>query len=292
MIIKEDFMNICECNPFLRAAMIQPAVLEGSSPRAAYDYRLFLILHGKGYIFLNGSKFELRENMLLCFAPKEEYYFVGKMKVAVLNFDMTRQSADRKHPIPPPPVEFYDPQKQFDHTRVTGLEEPLILPVDENLKSDVLEVVECFVRGGEFYDALCSALLKRLLVSILSLQNRARTATQQLCDDVLCYVKSNAAELTDNRDVAAVFGYHPFYLATIFKDEIGKPLHTVILEEKLKLACRWLRATNRSVEEISHATGFSSRNYFCTVFKRYYGISPLKYRKQTNSTEGITVHQP
>ena len=278
---KDKIIDSIPCNPFIRFAMIQPAVLEGESPRAAYDHRLFLILQGTGYLFLNEKRIPLKENVLIILPPGEHYYFSGKIKAAVLNFDMTRKCEHQKHPLTPSAVEHYDIQKQFDNTKLLGFTAPIVMPSNEKLNADVLEIVDTLVKDDAFSDALCSTLLKKVLITVLSMQNNVYTPAQQLCNSVLCYVKTHASELENNTDVARVFGYHPFYLANLFKNETNKTLHAVILEEKLRLACRWLTTTTRSIEEIATHTGFSSRNYFCTVFKRLYGISPLQYRKQT-----------
>jgi AraC-like DNA-binding protein len=273
--------------------MIQPAVLEGESPRAAYDHRLFLILQGAGYLFLNGNRIPLKENMLIIMKPGEEYYFSGKIKAAVLNFDMTRQCSDRKQPLTPSVTSHYDIKNQFDRTQLIGFTNPIVMLSNDTLNADILEIVETLVKGDPFSDALCSALLKKVLITLLSTQNNTYTPAQELCNNVLCYVKTNAAELKNNQDVARKFGYHPFYLANLFKSETGKTLSEAILEEKLQLACRWLLTTTRSIEEISSNTGFSSRNYFCTVFKRFYGVSPLQYRKQylTNHNQTKSIQQ-
>ena len=48
--------------------------------------------------------------------------------------------------------------------------------------------------------------------------------------------------------------------------------------EQAKLA---LERTDRSVTDIAYDLGWSSGNYFCTVFKKLTGVSPLQYRKQS-----------
>ena len=47
---------------------------------------------------------------------------------------------------------------------------------------------------------------------------------------------------------------------------------------RVEKAQEQLRQTNRSVTEIALATGFSSGQYFSTVFARYSGVSPTDFR--------------
>lgn len=39
-------------------------------------------------------------------------------------------------------------------------------------------------------------------------------------------------------------------------------------------------ASEESITEIAHRCGFGGASYYCEVFKKYYGVSPLTYRKK------------
>lgn len=271
-------MQISECNPFLRAAMIQPSVLEGNEPRIAYDHRIFYLLEGSGSVILNQTAYPLREDHLLCFGMDTEYYFVGKLKVIVLNFDLTRTHAHQKEALTPVSREEYDDSLVFDRTRLEGISDLLIMKGDTHLRESLLELVDVFLSGDTYSDAQCSAMLKRILVNLLQRKENSNNERTTLTKRIHSYIRANAADISGNIDLGEHFGYHPIYLASLFKQETGKTLHSAILEEKLRLACRWLAQTDRSVEEIAFATGFSSRNHFCTAFKKHYQKTPLEYR--------------
>lgn len=271
-------IELSGANPYLRVAMIQPAVLEGSEPRIAYDNRIFLILAGEGAAVANGVTHPLRTDTLLYFAVGVEYYFIGRMKVVVLNFDATRACADRKAPLCPVPRQLYQPACVFDTTLIRDFEDVIILTADETLKNDLLALTDTFVTGGSQQDALTSAMTKAILAQISLRRTVTKDPKTLLAEQVLCYIRNNAAEIEGNGRLAEVFAYHPVYLAEIFKQKTGKSLHAAILEEKLRVACRWLMYTNNSIEQIACDTGFSSRSHFCTVFKRQFGMTPLDYR--------------
>ncbi len=278
-----QMIELSEVNPYLRAAMIQLAVLEGSEPRVAYDNRIFLILEGEGQVVVNGRHYPLHTNILLYFAVGVEYYFIGRMKVVVLNFDFTRACAERKMPLCPVPRQLYRDTCVFDTTRVHGFEDTCILTVDETLKNELLTVTDVFVNGDMQQDALTSALAKAILVRIGLCRTITKDPQTLLAEKVLCYIRNNAVEIDGNAHLAEVFAYHPVYLAEIFKQKTGESLHTVILKEKLRVACRWLMYTNNSIEQIACDTGFSSRSHFCTVFKKHFGMRPLDYRAKRSS---------
>ena len=50
-----------------------------------------------------------------------------------------------------------------------------------------------------------------------------------------------------------------------------------------------LTNTNKSIKEIAFDLGYENKDYFFTVFKKFTGITPVHYRKQT---QGISITPP
>lgn len=273
-------MKIEDCNPYLRAAQIQPAVLEGEGARIAYDHRLFYILAGEGTLLLEDRTLPLSPDTLLLWPYGVGYHFRGRLRVAVLNFDLTRAAAHRTVPVCPPPASEFDRALLFDTALLDELEQPMICPDSTHLREDVLELVNTFSKCDPLADATSSALLKRLLAKLLRARTHAPDPTIELIEQVRRHIRLYATEISGNEAVGQTFGYHPVYLAALFKEKTGDTLHRAILAERIALAKQWLVRTNRSIEEIAEGTGFSSRSHFCTAFKRITGISPRRYRTE------------
>ena len=255
-------------------------MLEGEGPRRAYDHRLFYVLDGHGTLVFEGTEYELEPDTLLIWAPALDYYFRGKLHVAVLNFDITRTAADRQKPMFPPLVAEFHSEQMPNNDRLADLPSPLILGGNALLRNKVLEIAEIFHERGPFSDADTSALLKQLLTDAVRLSRKAPDAREQLVSRLVSYIRLHAPSIPDNAALAAQFGYHPVYLATVFREVTGKGLHSTIVEERIRLACKWLRQTDRSVEEIAFDTGFSSRSHFCTIFRARMGVSPRTFRER------------
>ena len=276
-------MELQNCNPYIRAAQIQPAVLEGRGARMAYDHRLFYILEGTGEMILQDGALPLSPDMMVLLRPATGYHFRGKMRVALLNFDLTRSATHRKEPICPPPVPEFDPTLLFDTESLELLETPLVRHEAQAFKSDLLMIIRSFSEVDPLSDAVCSALLKKLLADLLLSLRHAHDATETLVERVNRYIHLYAAEIRDNRTIGEEFGYHPVYLAQLFRERTGKTLHRAILEARVELACQWLSRTDRSIEKIAYDTGFSSRSHFCTVFREILGITAKAYRLRVGS---------
>ncbi len=69
------------------------------------------------------------------------------------------------------------------------------------------------------------------------------------------------------------------YLQSLFSAYLGHGIADEIRIQQINYAKKLLSETEYSVKYISFLCGFSSPDYFCTVFKRETNITPLKYRK-------------
>jgi AraC-like DNA-binding protein len=67
---------------------------------------------------------------------------------------------------------------------------------------------------------------------------------------------------------------------TRFKRELGVPPAEFWLRQKIEKATLLLKS--KSVTEVAHELGFSSSQYFATVFKRYTLCSPSRFRLAEN----------
>ena len=70
------------------------------------------------------------------------------------------------------------------------------------------------------------------------------------------------------------------YIVTrLFKDATGKNFKEYVLDKRMEYAQELLRTTPTKIAEISSLAGFDSPEYFSSVFKSKYGITPTQYRK-------------
>ena len=70
------------------------------------------------------------------------------------------------------------------------------------------------------------------------------------------------------------------YVSKLFKENEGKAISDYCLERRMQEAVRLLIETEVLVKEIALSIGFLNENYFFTVFKKQYGMTPNEYRRQ------------
>lgn len=76
------------------------------------------------------------------------------------------------------------------------------------------------------------------------------------------------------KDIAAHFSYHPNYISSLLRKEIGKTFSQILLELRMERAAILLKGTDLSVEEISAMLGYSNSSNFYKSFREYYHQSP------------------
>ncbi len=272
-------MKIAEINPYIRDAEILNAIIEGEKERYAYDHRLFYVLENEGDIIIEGENIGIKPDTVIIVPPAVGYRFCGKMKVAILNFDMTRNADDRDKAICPPVKELFSPSLIFDSTLSEKFEAPKIIHGAVFIKDGALEIIRIWNGDGALRDAETSTALKGILIELIKHSEYKPDERAVLCSKIQGYIRLNVEKQINNITIAKHFGYHPVYLGEIFKGKTGLTVYQAILAERIRLAKRWLTETVAAVEEIAYEVGFSSRSHFCTAFKAHTGVTPRGYRK-------------
>lgn len=70
------------------------------------------------------------------------------------------------------------------------------------------------------------------------------------------------------------------YIGRYFKHHFQESLQQYISRNRIKMAESLIKNTQLSMKEIAYRTGYSDACHLTKKFQSYYGISPLKYRKQ------------
>lgn len=104
--------------------------------------------------------------------------------------------------------------------------------------------------------------------------------------EIAAYAKANAGHLSLSQ-IAQRFGYHPNYLSSLFKKELGKSYSEVVLETRMERAAVLLRESNLSVEAVAQMLGYASASHFHKAFNRYYGCSPRQYAAQGKASGAV-----
>jgi AraC-like DNA-binding protein len=96
---------------------------------------------------------------------------------------------------------------------------------------------------------------------------------------VLEYVQHHPFEMTSLEKLAEISGLSLSHFKTKFRNQLGLPPGEYLMRQKMKLAEELLKSSKKSITQIAYDLGFSSSQYFATVFKRFTFHKPCELRK-------------
>jgi len=95
------------------------------------------------------------------------------------------------------------------------------------------------------------------------------------CLDYIDFFYSNPITL---HDLAAMNSVTEQYLSSLFRKELGITFVDYLNQTRATHAKNLLQTTQLSIQEVATRCGFNDSSYFCRIFKKYNGLSPLQYR--------------
>lgn len=97
---------------------------------------------------------------------------------------------------------------------------------------------------------------------------------------IINYLSENYESKISLDKIARNMYLSPVYISKIFKEETGEsPINFLIKIRLEKAKDILLSASNGSIKHIANSVGYDDVYHFSKLFKKYYGISPLNYKK-------------
>lgn len=100
------------------------------------------------------------------------------------------------------------------------------------------------------------------------------------------YIRAHLYQKTTPTNIAHYLNKNCSYLCSYFKKETGKTISSYIQECKIHEAKRLLEFSSQSIVEISEILNFSSPSYFCSIFRKWEGMTPNEFRQRRQENGG------
>lgn len=96
------------------------------------------------------------------------------------------------------------------------------------------------------------------------------------------HIHQNLSQYICLEQLAKHVGLSKNQLCFLFKNETGRTISSYVTERRIIMAKELLQKGNLSMDLIAECCGFSSTSYFCVIFKKGTGQTPLQFRKSKN----------
>lgn len=133
------------------------------------------------------------------------------------------------------------------------------------------------------YKTICggyiTVLLGLIMRSVAEQNQKAEAHGYGRLIDVINYMNENFEQEIDLEKYAEMCYVSRSRFLHLFKEYTGFSPYNFQLKIRMERAVEMLIYTSLSVEEIAEMVGYSDCSYFCRVFKKFTGNTPLFYRK-------------
>lgn len=150
------------------------------------------------------------------------------------------------------------------------------------VQSKILRLLE-EMRSEKFgRDAQISVCINDLLLCLNRLAYEQNTPVKKNHEHLLYqqlteYIEDHLDEDLSLEKLAKKFYVSKYYIAHVFKDNIGMSIHQYITKKRLTL-CKEAISGKMSITEAYHMFGFGDYSSFYRAFKKEYGISPKDFQ--------------
>ncbi len=256
--------------------------LNVSSPFA----RLHIVHSGSAYIIIGGKRYPMRPGQIYLTPPftlhnnecsgelelsyihlyesshtlhriLEEYATPFSIDAGVLEYAIFDRlislNPNSKLPV-------YDPQKYTDESRVK-----INRGSNEQEKNTNL--------------AINNLLLNTLLYPFIEQGRRKDEVSDKRVMEMTNYIRQNIYNPITINDLCQVAHLSPTHTTRLFSRYTGVTPVEYINERKIETACLLLATRNISIQDIAYKLSFNNISYFNSLFKRYTGSTPRKYRE-------------
>lgn len=102
-------------------------------------------------------------------------------------------------------------------------------------------------------------------------------------EEIVEYLRQDCTGVGSLEEVSKKFYIDKYYLSRLFKERTGFTVNEYIAIQRIRKAQLLMEDTELKVEEVARAVGYKNVPYFVKIFKKYEGLTPLRYRKMKNA---------
>jgi len=242
---------------------------------------LTYILSGKGKYLVDSKVYEVEAgDLIMCNPGVKHQNIIVNLKEPTVEFFAGFTNFHFKN-MPPNSIILKDGSYVLHTSTETKLE------ISKHCYEMIAENESCQV--GKYF-MLKAHLMQILLLTIRDITEVADTR-QKGCNfesynksyavkEIINYLNENYESKISLDQIAHNMYLSPVYISKIFKEETGEsPINYLIKIRLEKASDILLDSDGGSIKSIANSVGYEDVYHFSKLFKKYYGISPLYYKK-------------
>lgn len=160
----------------------------------------------------------------------------------------------------------------------------------ENVSFDFTELEKYFVDIEKKYNEIplfdeekINSIINigTMLTKYIMLENMVRSNSNRISTLIETYVNMHLTEHIDTRSIAKDLHISTSGIYKAIHQNYNMTLGEFISKKRIKMSFSLLEETDLTISEISEAIGFYDASYYTKSFKKFCGITPSAYRKNS-----------
>jgi AraC-like DNA-binding protein len=244
---------------------------------------LFLLEGSTAYEFADGRTVELAGGQFLVMLPSQVHRGLHEVRMPAILcgmvFDPRRANAGRNAPFTARDLDWM--KRQFERTaRVPQAMSPELKRMAFGLHRAVRRFPGAVSGENGAAAALRILACAAILESARQLTSSPPKEPKRAVESAIAHMKRSFHEPLPMAVVAERAGCGRARFYQLFKISTGMTPNDYLQRLRVKEASALLTGSGRSATEIALMAGFSSGQYFCNVFRKYTGVSPVAFRRR------------
>lgn len=232
------------------------------------DYHYLHTLEGSGYLIVDGQKYLVDENTAFFLYPGVAHeYFAATSKWSTIWLTFNGPASEmvlRTMGIKP-----------FEIFKLTN-------------KKYLEGILEAISNKASVYNYIVSIECSQLIYSFilhmyLNLQNKIEKNFESnylKLLPVLQYIEENYKKAISLEEISSIVNLSPQHLCTVFKKTFQTTPYEYLIRVRIQKAKELLmRQSSIQIKEVCYEVGFKNPSYFCYMFKKLEGITPLQFKR-------------
>jgi len=110
---------------------------------------------------------------------------------------------------------------------------------------------------------------------------REKSHAEDLADRATAYVRANYADpMFSLESMSDELGLNHQYVSRFFKEHVGVSFSRYLQETRMAAVEEAMRTSDAPLDTIAAAAGYQSPNSFYKAFRRHYGTTPGRFRRE------------
>ncbi len=232
-------------------------------------YSLYYVTEGSGYLTIDGQDYNIVEGTCFLVPPHVvvnykpdllnpwSYHFIG------FNGETADNYLNRIGLSISSPISSCDNGKKIEECF------EYILSSVNHPKSADLQAISGFY-------ALIGTLCDYTEPQVPKIQTTSRQA--DYIRQAIEYIETNYSRQITVEEISNHVGINRKYLTKLFNEKMDDSPKNYLIQYRINKACRLLKQSTLSIQEVSHSVGYTDALVFSKIFKKVIGTCPREYR--------------